>query len=275
MQANDIKIAKWGMIVQSLRNFTSNSSIAFKLPFSRNVKPSTANDADRFLSPKHTGFYELEEHLSNSTLRRVLQQVLESLDGKDTGMEDTQNAVTDSMRLQYLQLAHALLQTTQNAGLTLHHILGNDHDPYSHIIEQSKTLCEYRSYLMNLCQLIGNYASSQRKGKNQRTVCEAITYIEKHFSEDFGLDQLAETMHCSSTYLNRLLKQHAGNTFYNLLTQKRIDHSKRLLSFNYRTVNQISNEVGYNNVHSFIRAFKRSEGMTPGQYRECMGIGLI
>ncbi|QHW33706.1 helix-turn-helix transcriptional regulator [Paenibacillus rhizovicinus] len=107
--------------------------------------------------------------------------------------------------------------------------------------------------------------------RNERKVEEALSYIEAHYENDFGLDQLTETMRCSSTYLNRLLKQYTGNTFYNLLTRKRIERSKQLLSQDRLTVGEISAAVGYTNVHSFIRAFKRSEGITPGQYREsCM-----
>ncbi|SFS68890.1 AraC family transcriptional regulator [Paenibacillus sp. BC26] len=106
------------------------------------------------------------------------------------------------------------------------------------------------------------------KDRNQRKVEEALSYIDEHFHEDFGLEQVTDIMHCSSTYLNRLLKQHTGSTFYNLLTQKRIEHSKQLLALDYQTVCEISSMVGYTNVHSFIRAFKRSVGITPGQFRE-------
>ncbi|SEN86778.1 helix-turn-helix transcriptional regulator [Paenibacillus sp. OV219] len=97
---------------------------------------------------------------------------------------------------------------------------------------------------------------------------EALAYIDVHFGKDFGLTQVTDEMHCSSTYLNRLLKQHTGHTFYSLLTQKRIERSKQLLMMDSQTVLAISGEVGYTNVHSFIRAFKRSVGITPGQYRD-------
>ncbi|AZN43027.1 helix-turn-helix transcriptional regulator [Paenibacillus albus] len=97
---------------------------------------------------------------------------------------------------------------------------------------------------------------------------EALAYIDVHFGKDFGLAQVTDEMHCSSTYLNRLLKQRTGYTFYSLLTQKRIERSKQLLMMDSQTVLAISGEVGYTNVHSFIRAFKRSVGITPGQYRE-------
>ncbi|WP_308639654.1 helix-turn-helix transcriptional regulator [Paenibacillus silvisoli] len=137
-------------------------------------------------------------------------------------------------------------------------------------VAQESIAMFYQSLTTALMQMTGqaefNYWHS--KDRNQRKVEEALAYIDEHFEEDFGLAQVTDIMHCSSTYLNRLLKQYTGNTFYNLLTQKRIERSKQLLVLDGLTVNEISSAVGYTNVHSFIRAFKRSVGVTPGQFRE-------
>ncbi|RAP75964.1 helix-turn-helix domain-containing protein [Paenibacillus montanisoli] len=137
-------------------------------------------------------------------------------------------------------------------------------------VAQESIAMFYQSLTTALKQMTGqtefNYWHS--KDRNQRKVEEALAYIDEHYEEDFGLAQVTDIMHCSSTYLNRLLKRYTGSTFYSLLTRKRIEHSKQLLTMDGQTVNEISSAVGYTNVHSFIRAFKRSVGVTPGQFRE-------
>ncbi|REE67292.1 AraC-like DNA-binding protein [Paenibacillus taihuensis] len=112
------------------------------------------------------------------------------------------------------------------------------------------------------------YTSFIYEYRNQRKVEEALAYIDSNLGRDVGLTQVTDVMKCSSTYLNRLLKQYTGYTFYSLLTRKRMERSKLLLAADGQTVHAISGAVGYTNVHSFIRAFKRSVGVTPGRYRE-------
>ncbi|SDW16371.1 AraC family transcriptional regulator [Paenibacillus sp. CF384] len=153
-----------------------------------------------------------------------------------------------------LQEAGKLSSQEQAYGVELEELYHFIHQSISSALHEAKQQTDF------------NYWYS--KDRNQRKVEEALSYIDEHFHEDFGLEQATDIMHCSSTYLNRLLKQYTGSTFYNLLTQKRIEHSKHLLAMDLQTVWEISSEVGYTNVHSFIRAFKRSVGVTPGHFRE-------
>ncbi|WP_458785134.1 helix-turn-helix domain-containing protein [Vallitalea sediminicola] len=51
-------------------------------------------------------------------------------------------------------------------------------------------------------------------------------------------------------------------------TSLKIEKAKDLLVSTKMTINQIAEEVGYNNVTSFIRRFKQLIGTTPGRYRK-------
>ena len=59
-----------------------------------------------------------------------------------------------------------------------------------------------------------------------------------------------------------------GNSPMNDLINARIDAAKNKLTFGNLHVNQISDELGYNNVTHFMRQFLSSVGMSPGEYRK-------
>lgn len=92
-------------------------------------------------------------------------------------------------------------------------------------------------------------------------------YVDDHFSEDIYLESLAEIFHTSSKYMSRLLKQALGIPFKQYITALRIAKSKTLLAESDLKIDDIALSVGFNNRNSFIRIFKQTEGMAPGEYR--------
>ncbi|WP_165971927.1 AraC family transcriptional regulator [Paenibacillus piri] len=237
-------------------------------------RPNLTQKFESSMSNEYANVIELEERLSKTVMKCTARKLRETMDSIAISLDYIQQADTVAARRVYLQLIHAMIRTIYKSGISLHEVLRN-HADYHADIEQFQTKQEIHEFVEQLCISICSNLADPRIDKYHRIVWEVTSYIDEHFNQDFGLGQLSERMNCSSTYINRLLKQHTGSTFYNLLTEKRIIHSKQLLSMNDLTINRISEEVGYNNVHSFIRAFKRSEGITPGQFREfLMGDGM-
>jgi transcriptional regulator GlxA family with amidase domain len=58
-----------------------------------------------------------------------------------------------------------------------------------------------------------------------------------------------------------------GTTLIGHIQNLRIEEAKHLLETASASFEQISAEVGYENLAFFRRLFKRSTGLTPGQYR--------
>jgi len=58
-----------------------------------------------------------------------------------------------------------------------------------------------------------------------------------------------------------------GTTLIDYTQNLRVEEAKRLLEAEQMSVQDISGEVGYENLAFFRRLFKRCTGLTPGQYR--------
>ncbi|XBB67348.1 AraC family transcriptional regulator ligand-binding domain-containing protein [Nocardioides sp. WV_118_6] len=86
----------------------------------------------------------------------------------------------------------------------------------------------------------------------------------------FGLDAVAAAMHMSTRTLKRRLHA-AGTTFHDLSTDARRTEALHLLRGSALAVDEIARLLGYADASSFVRAFKRWTGRTPGGYRRAIG----
>lgn len=120
-----------------------------------------------------------------------------------------------------------------------------------------------RNYFNGLMDLQPEQDSTSEKSY----ISSVMAYIENNYSKDISTVNIAESVGLNPSYLNRIFKRNTGKTLIEYLTLVRLKKAKELLSQNRVSINEISAEVGYNSLHSFIRAFKKYEGITPGEYR--------
>lgn len=74
--------------------------------------------------------------------------------------------------------------------------------------------------------------------------------------------------HVSESYISRIIKERIGITFKNYLNNLKIEEAKKLLVASSCQINQVAETLGFQNANSFIRVFKKNEGITPGYYQK-------
>ncbi len=96
-----------------------------------------------------------------------------------------------------------------------------------------------------------------------------LTWLDERYGDpSIGLPEMAEQLHVTPRYLNMLFHKALGMTAYTYLIRLRLTKAKGLLSGNeHKSVHQIAQEVGYRDASHFIAVFRKSEGMTPEQFR--------
>ena len=92
-------------------------------------------------------------------------------------------------------------------------------------------------------------------------------YLEEHYAERISLDQLSETFYISKYHLLREYRRYFGTTIRNDLTSRRLTKAKSLLRFSRESVESIALSCGFQTSSYFIKVFKRSENLTPLEYR--------
>ena len=95
-------------------------------------------------------------------------------------------------------------------------------------------------------------------------------YIEKHYADpQLGVSHIAKEFSLNISYLSRTYKKAASIGVLDNIHMVRIGRAKELLAQGC-TVQEASARVGYLESRALIRAFKRYEGITPGQYQEML-----
>lgn len=92
-------------------------------------------------------------------------------------------------------------------------------------------------------------------------------YIQEHYAEDLGLEQIAERMGVSVKYVSRVFKRKFGVNLGDYLTRLRIDKAKELLELSDLRMNEVAERVGIFSRSTFQRVFKKLEGISPNEYR--------
>lgn len=116
--------------------------------------------------------------------------------------------------------------------------------------------------------------SVQGKKEPKDSVIEFVMQtLENRYSDDISLDLIASELNLSSAYLSVYIKEKTGDNFIEHLNRVRIRKAKELLTGSDLNIQHIGERIGYRNVTSFIRMFKKLTGETPGEFRRCQTSG--
>jgi transcriptional regulator GlxA family with amidase domain len=92
-------------------------------------------------------------------------------------------------------------------------------------------------------------------------------WIESNFKETITLESMTEISRLGKRTLIRRFKKATGDTPLVYLQKLRVENAKRLLEGTGNTFNEITWQVGYEDVSSFQRLFKSETGLSPREYR--------
>lgn len=138
-------------------------------------------------------------------------------------------------------------------------------DITSGILQTQESAMEYVTCIVKKALELREKTASNRYGD---VVDEVMRYIEENYAdEELSLNVLASHVNFSPNHLSMIFSQQTGQTFIKYLTDFRMNKAKELLRCTGKKSSVISMEVGYKDPHYFSYLFKKTQGMTPTQYR--------
>jgi len=150
-------------------------------------------------------------------------------------------------------------------------IYSGDSQEYTNLIRmtQNVLLTKNRStafrILQDLMLSICEKCSKQKEGQLRKRI---ITYIGEHFRDPaLSLEKMAEDFDMSYHHLSRQFNECMQMNFASYLAGLRLEYSTQLLKTSQLSIEQVAQQAGFLQSGSFIRAFKKYYGVTPGKYR--------
>ncbi len=118
-------------------------------------------------------------------------------------------------------------------------------------------------------QRITNYCFSIVPMQKSSKECNIIKqYIDSNFYENITLEFLAKLTHLNKFYLVHAFSKYYGLSPINYLIERRIMHSKDLLTSTNHSISQIALATGFSSQSYFSQCFKHMTGLSPNKYRK-------
>lgn len=146
-----------------------------------------------------------------------------------------------------------------------------EHAALHQALARCETIAEMKSYSGRLIQEIVAAVESKRasRSKTNELAARILSHLHEHYGDSgMSLNELADRFGISQGHLSKIFKEYAGVNFVDCLIAVRMDAARTLLLESELTVNQIAERSGYANLSSFLRSFKKHNGMTPSEYRQ-------
>lgn len=106
------------------------------------------------------------------------------------------------------------------------------------------------------------------KNHSDDTILKSQQIMEEIFPEKISIDTLSKDAGLSPRQFKRRFKKATGENPLTYLQLLRIETAKRELETTQKTVNEITWGVGYEDINSFRKLFRKHTGMSPTEYRK-------
>ncbi len=99
------------------------------------------------------------------------------------------------------------------------------------------------------------------------SLAKVIEHVKRHLDNPCTTGELAELAELSAWQLDQRIRELFGMTTAQLVLQFRMDTAAKRLKISKETLISIAMAVGYGDQSAFTRQFRKTFGMTPGEYR--------
>ena len=136
------------------------------------------------------------------------------------------------------------------------------------MINETKSLSELNGLLMDVSMSIASKINSYNTKSIKLVLRNAIDFIHENYNKQITLNDVAEHVYVSTSYLSRMFKKELGKNFVDYLNGLRIEKAKELLMDPRYKTYEVAEIVGIPDAHYFSRLFKKYEGLSPTEYRD-------
>lgn len=210
---------------------------------------------------------------------RELENVVENLDDKRISdiIQEWGTALSKDKEIngyQIEQSAKALVNSYLLSMQKNNYTLDEDDNllkDFMKSIENCISLGEIQELLSGTLEQSLSEYRHKRALSGSKPIRDAKEYIRNNLAGNLTIQEVSEYVGYSSAHFSVRFKQECGITFSDYVMESRIEKSKELLKNTRETIESIAAAVGYSDVKSFTKNFKKYTEVKPSQYRKIYG----
>lgn len=132
-----------------------------------------------------------------------------------------------------------------------------------------KTVKDMKTKMIMILHSVCKYIEDKKKNDNNELSSKIISYINDNYQNvNLNINMVGEVFELTPAYLSKIFKDQTGEPLLDFINNIRLKKAKQLLKEQKLNINEAAELSGYNDVNTFIRIFKKYEGITPGRYKE-------
>ena len=192
---------------------------------------------------------------------------------------DIENILQDMKNLSFNKLdIDSIQDTLYRSALFFHQ---KEYPIISNIILEIRRECGEKAYMYHeklggllhsfVVELLRiHHVEKKMLKKNTRSfqIAPALTYVKQHYGQDIRIRDLADVCNISESHFRGVFQKCMDMMPNEYVNATRVREASKILLKNYVTVEEVAYRVGYGNVSTFNRNFKKFIGMTPYQWKQ-------
>ncbi|MGE4484405.1 MAG: helix-turn-helix domain-containing protein [Oscillospiraceae bacterium] len=190
--------------------------------------------------------------------RKLLHQMFRSF-------ADAKKFSPEKLRRVLRNLTAALSEVVQSAQVSLQNVRLEDLEV---TLSHKRTLSDIEAWLTDLYSRTAAAIKLAHSSNILNNAEKIKRYIDQNLTKDISLSSISEYVGYSPTYVSKIFRQQYGISYIDYLNSNRVSLAKELLVTTEFSIKEIGFQVGFNNLQSYFRIFKKYTSTTPLQFRE-------
>ncbi len=224
---------------------------------------------DRLTSGRWENAYpiEYEKQLRQTVIagdKQGAQRLLNELLGHIYCSDDF---VIERIRPRIIELIVVLSRASIDAGADSREIFLYN-DTYMQQINNFSDIEELSIWITGVMHRFIQHSFDFAQIKHSDVVFKAMEYIRQNYDRKLSLDDIAQHVYLSRSYLSSLFREEAGQTLFSYINQVRVEKSKLFLMDPSISLAEAAALCGFEDQSYFTKVFRKHTGLSPKQYRD-------
>lgn len=212
--------------------------------------------------------YDTERHIINCLQTQNLEALEKNISDMDQDIRNTEGISYDNIIQIFNQLISTTIKYLAANSINIRSLFGNIDTVYRKMMSFD-TLDDMEKYLVSFYKKIISCFSNRQSGESTRHIDRILRYLNANYKTEINFEEMAQSVGISYSYARKLVKEETGKSLLDYTNILRIKEAKRLIRQTDQSMNEIAKTVGYSNVQSLTRFFKKYEGIPPADYKSC------
>ncbi|WP_271783631.1 helix-turn-helix domain-containing protein [Aquimarina algiphila] len=125
-----------------------------------------------------------------------------------------------------------------------------------------------KRYLILCARIYKSQENYPSKKEDSDMVREFNFLVEQHFKTKHSVSEYASLLHKSPKTLSNIFSKIGSKTPLQYIQDRKMLEARRLLHYTNKQIKEIAYEIGYDDIQTFSRFFKKQEGISPSEFKE-------